>query len=75
MFVLLKFAGATTPSSDEVILGFVTSDVDDLVQRVLDAGGGVTQEARTQPEHGVKVAFVTDNEGHLIEIVETSPRS
>ena len=75
MFVLLKFAGVTAPSSDELILGFVTDDVDDLVQRVIDAGGRVTREALVQPEHGVKVAFVTDNEGHLIEIVEPSPKS
>ena len=35
----------------------------------------VVAPMRTQPEHGVIVAFVSDNEGHLIEVVEMLPKS
>ena len=69
-FVLLHFDGVTAPSSDEVILGFVTTDLSGLVARVERTGGTVVAPARKQPEHGVLVAFVNDNEGHLIEVVE-----
>jgi predicted enzyme related to lactoylglutathione lyase len=69
-FVLLRFAGAISPSSEEVILGFIADDVDAVCARVAEAGGSVAQEAREQPEHGVKVAFVTDVENHLIEVVQ-----
>ena len=69
-FVLLKFEGAPKPTNDEVILGFITPDLEAFVGRVLAAGGSVLQEIRSQPEHGVKVAFVKDVEGHLIEVVE-----
>jgi predicted enzyme related to lactoylglutathione lyase len=69
-FVLLKFEGVTRPSSDEVINGFITSDLDALVQRALDAGGAVAREPVEQAQHGVKVAFITDIEGHMIEVVE-----
>jgi lactoylglutathione lyase len=69
-FVLLHFDGQDSPSSDEVILGFICPDVDDIVERATAAGGGVAQAPMVQPEHGVKVGFVTDNEGHLIEVVE-----
>jgi predicted enzyme related to lactoylglutathione lyase len=72
-FVLLHFEGVTSPSSDEVILGFVTADVSQLVARVERAGGTVVAPARKEPDHGVLVAFVTDNEGHLIEVVEMLP--
>ena len=72
-FILLHFDGVTGPSSDEVILGFITTDLAQLVARVERAGGTLVAPAREQPEHGVKVAFVADNEGHLIEVVEMLP--
>ena len=73
-FVLLHFDGVTSSSSDEVILGFITSDLSQIVTHVEGAGGTVVAPARKQPEHGVIVAFVTDNEGHLIEVVEMLPQ-
>jgi lactoylglutathione lyase len=73
-FVLLHFDGITSPSSDEVILGFITDDLSQLVSRVKGAGGTVIVPPRTQPEHGIIVAFVNDNEGHLIEVVEMLPQ-
>jgi lactoylglutathione lyase len=73
-FILLHFASVTTASSDEVILGFITTDLSQLVTRVEGAGGTVVVPARSQPEHGVIVAFVNDNEGHLIEVVEMLPQ-
>jgi predicted enzyme related to lactoylglutathione lyase len=69
-FVLLAFEGATTPSADEVILGFITSDLAGVFDRAVKAGGRVFQAQRSEPEHGVTVGFVTDNEGHLIEVVQ-----
>src|SRR3954447_18303046 len=69
-FVLLHFDGVTSPSSEEVILGFITTDLTALIERAKAAGGEVAAPARNQPEHGVNVAFVNDNEGHLIEVVE-----
>ena len=69
-FVLLKFVDAPKPTNDEVILGFVTSDLEAFVQRACAAGGTVVQGIRAVPAHGVKVAFVTDVEGHLIEVVQ-----
>ena len=69
-FVLLTYTDMQKPSSEEVILGFQTADIVAFVERVKAAGGAVSQEITSMPEHGVKVAFVTDNEGHLIEVVE-----
>jgi predicted enzyme related to lactoylglutathione lyase len=73
-FVLLHFDGVSQPSSGEVILGFVTDDLSQLVSRVEGAGGTVMAPPREEPEHGIIVAFVKDNEGHLIEVVEMLPR-
>lgn len=68
--VLLQFADAAKPASDEVILGFLTSDVDGVLARTVTAGGAVARPPVSQPQHGVTVAFVSDNEGHLIEVVQ-----
>ena len=69
-FVLLTYAGQPAPKAGELILGFVTKDIDAFVSRAEAAGGKIAQAAVRQPEHGVKVAFVRDPEGHLIEAVE-----
>lgn len=69
-FVLLKFEGTQSPSSDEVILGFQTADLEAFVERTKAAGGKVVEDISEKPEHGVRVAFVTDVEGHLIEVVQ-----
>ena len=69
-FVLLKFDGTTEPSRDEVILGFITPDIGAVFQRVREAGGAVAQPPRIETQHGVHVGFITDNEGHLIEVVQ-----
>ena len=69
-FVLLKFVSAPRPTNDEVILGFITDDVAAFVERAKAAGGSLVQAPYDNVEHGVKVGFVTDVEGHLIEVVQ-----
>ena len=68
--VILRFADQATPSHSELILGFITDDIDALFARAVAAGGAVAQAVEDHPEHGAKVGFVTDPEGHLIEVVE-----
>jgi catechol 2,3-dioxygenase-like lactoylglutathione lyase family enzyme len=41
------------------------------VEAAKTAGGVVVRPARTVADHGVRVAFVTDNDGHLLELVQT----
>ena len=69
-FVLLSFLDSPKPAAGEIIVGFITTDLAALVERARAAGGSVAKEVRAAPEHGVKVAFVRDVEGHLIEVVE-----
>jgi lactoylglutathione lyase len=69
-FVLTKFLDAPKRSNQDVVLGFTTDDVDALVERAQAAGGSVMQEAYSVPEQGFKVAFLTDIEGNIMEVVE-----
>ena len=68
--VLLHFQDRPRPALDEVILGFITADLEAFLKRTRDAGGSVYEEIKSMPEHGVRVAFVRDVEGHLIEVVQ-----
>jgi predicted enzyme related to lactoylglutathione lyase len=72
--VLLSYPDRPAPSSDEVILGFVTGDLAAVVERATTHGGSVLQPPREMPEHGIRVAFITDVEGHLVEVVEMLAR-
>ena len=69
-FVLLHYLDVTAPSDDEVILGMWTDDIHGLFARAEAAGGSVVQEIAERPEHGVHLGFLTDVEGHLIEVVQ-----
>jgi predicted enzyme related to lactoylglutathione lyase len=68
--ILLHFVDAAPPPTGELILGFTTPDLPALLDRVRAAGGGVHAGVRHMPEHGVDVAFATDPEGHLAELVQ-----
>lgn len=69
-FTLTKFLDAPRPMVEAVILGFVAADIDRFVEKAVGAGAIVVVPAHPRPDHGVKVAFVKDVEGNLIEVVE-----
>jgi lactoylglutathione lyase len=69
-FTLTKFLDTPRPPVQAVILGFVAENIDAFVQRALDAGSDIIEAVQSRPEHGVKVAFVSDVEGNIIEVVE-----
>lgn len=69
-FVLLTYRDRSAAAVGEVICGFITPDLEALVARATDAGGRVVDDMRVMPALGVKVAFVADVEGHVLEVVE-----
>jgi predicted enzyme related to lactoylglutathione lyase len=69
-FVLLHFADTPEPSAGSVIGGFLTDDVDDVFTRAVAAGATVVEPAHDAPEHGVRVGFLADPDGHLLEICQ-----
>jgi predicted enzyme related to lactoylglutathione lyase len=70
--ILLRYTAKPRPHNGELILGFTTRDLPALLDRVRAAGGSIHTDVRDFPDMKVRVAFVTDPEGHLIEIVERS---
>jgi len=68
--VLLAFDDEPKPASGEVILGAITPDIDAFFARALAAGGSVVEAAHEMAELKIRVGFVADVEGHLIEVVQ-----
>ena len=68
--VLLKYLGRGPSPNGELILGFTTDDLPALLERVSKAGGRVHAPITEMPELKLRVAFATDPEGHLAELVQ-----
>jgi len=71
--VLLKYLGRVPSPTGESILGFTTDDLPALLDRVRAAGGAVQAPIKEMPELKIRVAFATDPEGHLAELVQVVP--
>jgi predicted enzyme related to lactoylglutathione lyase len=68
--ILLKYTERQPPRDTEVILGWRTDDLPALLDRIGAAGGRVVSDLEVKPDLKVKVAFATDPEGHLAELIE-----
>jgi predicted enzyme related to lactoylglutathione lyase len=68
--VLLRYLGRRQAVPGEVLLGFTTDDLPALLERVCAAGGAVHTPIQEMPELKLRVAFATDPEGHLAELVQ-----
>jgi predicted enzyme related to lactoylglutathione lyase len=68
--VLLEYLGRGPSPNGEVILGFTTDDLPALLERVRAAGGHVHAPIKEMAELKLRVAFATDPEGHLAELVQ-----
>jgi len=71
--VMFNFLDRPKPRDQQVILGFVTDDIEALRDRILANGGTLRGDIIDQPEHGVRVLFAEDPEGALTENVEMLP--
>jgi catechol 2,3-dioxygenase-like lactoylglutathione lyase family enzyme len=52
-------------------LAFTVNDLDATFERLVTAGAAAVWEPRPSPQPGVRMAFVADVDGNLIEIMET----
>lgn len=71
--VLLKYVRGEASPRGEVILGFTTGDLPALLERVRAASGRIHAPAKEMPALKLRVAFATDPEGHLAELVQLVP--
>jgi len=68
--VLLKYVDRPPARTGELILGFTTNDLARLLEKLQAAGGRIHADTKELTELRLKVAFATDPEGHLAELVQ-----
>lgn len=68
--VMFKFTDRPAPRDQQVILGFVTDDMEALKERIIANGGKLIGATRDEVSHGVRVQFSEDPEGALCENVQ-----
>ena len=73
--IVIQYLNQPAPTPGEGIFGFTVADVDATITAVLAAGGTLHRPVRHLAEHGIKVAFVKDPEGHMLELVELAPQA
>jgi len=70
--VLLRYTARGASPRGELVLGFTTDDLPALLERVRAAGGAVHAPVEEMPALHLRVAFATDPEGHLAELVQVT---
>ena len=68
--VIQRYPNRPIPAPGEATLGFIVADIDRTIKTALAAGATIDQPLRTAAEHGIRVAFIKDPDGHRIEIVQ-----
>lgn len=67
---LIKYLDSTAPTAGEAVQGFMSDDLEALVERALAHGGSVPDPIREVPAYKLKVVFVLDPEGHVNEVIQ-----
>lgn len=67
---LIKYLDSTAPTAGEAVQGFMSDDLEALVERALAQGGTVPDGIREVPAYNLKVVFVLDPEGHVNEVIQ-----
>jgi len=67
---LIQYLDSSAPTAGCAVQGFITSDLDALVDRARTAGGRIPEPIRRIDEFKLSVVFVIDPEGHINEVVQ-----
>ncbi len=67
---LIKYLDSTGPSNEEAVQGFMSDNLEGVVERALANGGAAPEPIREVPEFGIRVVFVLDPEGHVNEVIQ-----
>ena len=69
---LVHYRDRPAPPIGEAVIGLNVSDLDAVIADVVAAGGTVTVQPVDVPEHKVRIALVSDPEGHQVELLQYS---
>jgi len=68
-FIVERSFDRDPPPTGETVLGFFVADVEESARAAIAAGGRIIHPVQDNPEHQIRLAFVADPEGHVIELL------
>lgn len=68
--ILVQYRDRPCPAPGEAVIGLYVQDIDAVVASALSAGGTLPVPVRILPDHGLKLCYIHDPEGHAIELLE-----
>lgn len=70
---LLQYRNAPAPAPGEAVVGLSVEDIEGVVATAVAAGGAIKVPVQDVPGMALRLAYVTDPEGHTIELIEPAP--
>lgn len=67
---LIKYLDSDGPTAGEAVQGFMSDNLEAVVERALAQGGTAPDPIRAIPEFNIRVVFVLDPEGHVNEVIQ-----
>jgi catechol 2,3-dioxygenase-like lactoylglutathione lyase family enzyme len=68
---LIHFPNRPVPAPGETVIGFMVDDVEKTAVAMTQAGGRITVPVRELTDYRMKLAYVADPEGQIVEILQT----
>ena len=68
---LVQYLDRPCPAPGEAVVGFSVEDMDAVIAAAKEAGGSLVTPPVEIPDHKLKVSYIADPEGHLLELLET----
>lgn len=67
---LIKYLDSEGPTAGEAVQGFMSDNLEAVVERALAHGGSAPDPIRAIPEFNLRVVFILDPEGHVNEVIQ-----
>ncbi|MCP1471671.1 catechol 2,3-dioxygenase-like lactoylglutathione lyase family enzyme [Sphingobium sp. OAS761] len=67
---LLQYRDRPAPPLGEAVVGLNVDDMDATIAAARAGGGALVTEPVEIPDHGIKICYVADPEGHLLELLQ-----
>lgn len=70
--ILIAHPNRPLPAPGETVLGLMVDDLDAAFAQALEMGASVVHPITEVPEHKLRLAFVADPEGHVVELLQAA---
>lgn len=67
---LVQYLDRPCPTPGEAVVGLSIDDMNAVIAAATEAGGSVVTPPVDIPDHQLKVAYIADPEGHLLELLQ-----